>query len=78
MGKDKLNLNIDVNKLLERIRNMEQEETNQILKMANYLYNCIDIPVIILDDEEIKLNTVLIAMYLVGKEIGKNEQKQDK
>lgn len=76
MGKGKIKPNID--KLLDDMENMEQKEINQILDVANYIYSCLDVPIIVLNDDTIKTNTLIIAMYLVGREIGKAEQKQDK
>lgn len=72
----KKKLKIDLNKLFDDIENMEQQEIESIFNIANCVYDCLDIPVVLLNDKAIKSNTLLIAMYLVGKEFGKAEQIQ--
>lgn len=74
MPKNKIK--IDLNKLLDDIENMKQQEIENIFNIANCVYDCLDVPVVLLNDKAIKSNTLLIAMYLVGKEFGKAEQTE--
>lgn len=70
----KSKITIDLNKLFDDIENMEQQELSKIFDIANCVYDFLDVPVVVLDDKSIKANTLIVAMYLVGKEFGKAEQ----
>lgn len=70
----KKKVKIDLDKLFNDIENMEQQEIESIFNIANCVYDCLDVPVVLINDKAIKSNTLLIAMYLVGKEFGKSEQ----
>lgn len=67
------NNNIDLNKILKRIETMSQSELNSIIDLANNVYGIIDVPIVLLNNAQIKSNTLIIAMFLIGKEIGKAE-----
>ena len=71
------NVIIDLNKLFDNIDNLTQRECEEIMDIANSVYAMLDIPVILLNDKKIKSNSMLIAMYLVGKEHGRVEQQKN-
>lgn len=64
-------IKININKILDEVGNIGQEELNQVLDIANCIYNYLDIPIVVLNNKQIKSNLLIVAMYLVGKEIGK-------
>lgn len=64
---------INIDKILDEAENIDQKELDQVLDVANCIYNYLDIPVVVLNNRQIKSNLLIVAMYLVGKEIGKAE-----
>lgn len=66
-------IRISIDKILDEAENIDQKELNQVFDVANCIYNYLDIPVVVLNNRQIKSNMLIVAMYLVGKEIGKAE-----
>ncbi len=64
-------IKINIGKILDEAENIDQKELNQVLDIANCIYNYLDIPVVVLNNKQIKSNLLIVAMYLVGKQIGK-------
>lgn len=67
-------MRIDLDKILDEVENMSEQEIRDIFRIANLIYDSLDVPLVLVNDKEIKSNTLLVAMYLVGKEFGKAEQ----
>lgn len=66
-------IRINIDKILDEAENIDQKELDQVLDVANCIYNYLNIPVVVLNNRQIKSNLLIVAMYLVGKEIGKAE-----
>jgi len=66
-------IRINIDKILDEAENIDQKELDQVLDVANCIYNYLDIPVVVLNNRQIKSNLLIVAMYLVGKEIGRTE-----
>lgn len=67
-------MRIDLDKILDEVENMSEQEIRDIFRIANLIYDSLDVPLVLVNDKEIKSNTLLVAMYLVGKEFEKAEQ----
>lgn len=67
----KKEIKIDLNKILNDVDNMPQSEVDLILDIADTIYSYLDVPVVMINEKEIKSNMLLIAMYLIGKEAGR-------
>lgn len=67
-------MRIDLDKLFDDMEHTSEQEIKKALAIAELIYNSLDIPFVLVNSETIKSNTLLIAMYCVGKEFGKAEQ----